>query len=135
MGILHLKVFLSSCRNPDPVRIPLSNQSICHSQNTLSSIIISALFVYLYYRIAKPSVASCQYALYHSDICLMPVVSDALSVELLLYMVIYYFGPARYSDGSYILAHWNGVNGFGTKNDVLIVIWHFPALFSFGTVS
>lgn len=29
-------------------------------------------------------------------------------------------------------AHWNGVKGFGTKKEVLTVIWHFPFRWSFG---
>ena len=35
----------------------------------------------------------------------------------------------------HIGAHWNGVNGFGTKNEVLAVTCTLPWRCSFGTVS
>ena len=37
-----------------------------------------------------------------------------------------------YSSAVYMDAHWNGVNGFGTKKEELAVIWHFPCRCSSG---
>ena len=70
--------------------------------------------------------------------------STVTSASCQLYLILFLFNCSlnfmvdnhmhdpRNSSLVHICAHWNGVNGFGTKNEVLTVIWHFPFRCSFG---